>query len=142
MARWHNYPDDYLMTQEECAGICGCAPSTIAAHRMAGLLPYKITRPVTIRAGDFRVYFHMLHNGHKSQLHRSLRIAPEDCPSYSRLDGMATYTERPEEVVIDTVIKATDMLWKKYKAKAQQRGDNKHAENTRRRARLRVVKAA
>jgi hypothetical protein len=63
----------------------------------------------------------MMSNGVKSQLHRSMHIAAEDAAVYSRLDGTVV-TEKQPEVVIETVIRETESLWKKYKAQKKKKG--------------------
>lgn len=113
--RLHNYADDDRLTQEECAELMGCAPSTIANRRYAGLLPYAPTRPITIKAGDLKVLAKMLANGHAKDLHRGLRIQAEDCPTYSRLDGMSSLTYASADSVISAVVKQTHKLWTKYR---------------------------
>lgn len=117
--RWHNFPDDYRLTQEQCAMFAGCAVSTIAHHRLAGLLPYIPSRPIRIRVGDFRVYMRMMTNGVKTRLHRSLHIDSEDAAVYSRLDGVVSFMNEKPDVVIENVVNLTESLWKKYKAQAK-----------------------
>jgi len=107
------------MTQLQCATFAGCSASTIAAHRLAGLLPYIPTRPIKIRVGDFKIYMRMMTNGVRSQLHRSMHIEAEDAAVYSRLDGVVSFTDAKPEIIIDEVIRGTESLWKKYKAAAK-----------------------
>lgn|SRR5262245_10744731 len=118
-SRWHNYPDDYRLTQQQCADAAGCSVSTIASHRLAGLLPYVPSRPIRVRVGDFKIYMRMMTNGVKTRLHRSMHIEAEDAAVYSRLDGVVNFTHDKPEVVIETVIHTTESLWKKYKAQAK-----------------------
>lgn len=115
LRRLHNYPDDKRLTRKQAAEIFGCAEGTIANHNYAGLLPYAPTRPITVTVGDLKVYEHMLANGHSKQLHRGLRIKAEDCPTYSRLDGVQSLTAAPADLVIERVKKRTHALFLKYK---------------------------
>lgn len=131
--RWMTYPEDHRMTQDECANIVGCSPATIAKHRGAGLLPYVPSRPIRILKRDFAIYMRLLAN--KGSIHRTLHIEAEDAAVYSRLDGVVFADAKPEQVIRE-VISGCDMLWKKYKALALQRGEPKARANRRRHLRL------
>lgn len=136
LARLNAYPDNKKLTREQAADLMGCSPATIAVRNYSGLLPYSPTRPITVLAGDLKVLGKMLANGVADQLHRGLRIKPEDCPTYSRLDGVQSLTYAPPDVVISKVVKSTHQLFLKYKTE-----DKGHAtpKRTRRTKAARVV---
>jgi len=118
--RLHNLPYHHLLTQDQCAEIAGCATSTIAKHRLGGLLAYKPTRPITIPAWSFRAYVKMMSNGVRSSLHRTLHIDAADAAVYSRLDGVISVADKPD-AIIKTVVAETESLWRKYKAAKKER---------------------
>ena len=115
LARLNSYPNEKKLTREQAADLMGCSPATIAVRNYSGLLPYAPTRPITVLAGDLKVLGRMLANGVADQLHRGLRIRAEDCPTYSRLDGVQSLTDAPPDIVIGKVVKRTHALFMKYK---------------------------
>lgn len=114
--RLHNMKDDQRITRDQAADIMGCAAATIAAHNYAGILPYAPTRPITIMVSDLKQYAKFILNWSRKNLHLTMRIKPEDCPTYSRLDGVQSLTFAPPDVVLNKLIKTTNDLFVRYRA--------------------------
>jgi hypothetical protein len=118
-ARWSNLADGHLVTRAEVEAVTGISTSTLCNHSYAGLLPFIPGRPVHIRIGDLKVYLRMMSNGVSKQIHRSMRVEHEDRQAYSVLHGVAEFTNKPPEQMINTVVRETGFLWKKYKEQAK-----------------------
>jgi hypothetical protein len=114
--RWSNLPDSHLVTRAEVEAVTGISKSSLCAHSYAGLLPFIPGRPVHIRLGDLKLYLRMMSNGVSRSLHRSMRVAHEDRQAYSVLHGIAEFTAKPPDQMINAVVRETGYLWKKYKA--------------------------
>ena len=119
MSRLDDLPNSTRLTQAQAAKLMDCCEGTIAARRYAGLLPYSPTKPITVLAGDLKVLRKMLNNGAKDRLHRGLRILAEDCPTYSRLDGIQSLTYAPYLTVVNELVDQTHYLYNKYRDTAQ-----------------------
>lgn len=115
MSRLDDLPNNTRLTQAQAAKLMDCCEGTIAARRYAGLLPYSPTKPITVLAGDLKVLRKMLNNGVAGKLHRGLRILAEDCPTYSRLDGIQSLTFAPYSTVVNELVDQTDYLYNKYR---------------------------
>jgi hypothetical protein len=126
-ARWANYSDDHLLTRAEIEAATGISKSALCAHSYAGLLPFIPGRPVHVRVGDLKVYLRMVSTGVSRNIHRSLRVQHADRQAYSVLHGVAEFTNGPADQMIDTVIKETGYLWKKYKAQQKAQAKRKGA---------------
>ena len=122
LGRLERLDDETKLTRDQAAEICGCAAGTIANHNYAGVLPYSPTRPITVRAGDLKVYAKMLANGHRADLHLGLRIKAEDCPTYSRLDGVTTLDYAAPSTVMKDVVRLTNDLFVRYRAEEKKKG--------------------
>lgn len=120
-ARWSNLSDSHLVTRAEVEAVTGISPSTLCNHSYAGLLPFIPGRPVHIRIGDLKVYLRMMSNGVVAKLHRSLRVTHEDRQAYSVLHGVSEFTNKPADQIINTVVKQTEGLWRKYKEQNAQK---------------------
>lgn len=115
LARIEALDPDKRLTRDQAAELVGCSAGTLANHNYAGLLPYAPTRPITIRAGDLKVYAKMILNGYRPQLHFGLRIRSEDMPTYSRLDGVFRLDRGHPATRINEVVKLTGRLYARYK---------------------------
>src|SRR5262245_61617650 len=104
MRRLEDLPNSTRLTQKQAADLIGCCEGTIAARRYAGLLPYSPTKPITVLAGDLKVLKKMLTNGVAERLHRGLRILADDCPTYSRLEGVQSLTDASYTATVEDVI--------------------------------------
>lgn len=123
--RFHNYPDDHLLTRAEAAHIIGCSTGMLCNHSYAGLLPFIPGRPIHVRVGDLKVYIKMMSNGVSRSLHRSLRIAHEDRQAYSPLHGVVDFQQKKADDTIAVVIKETGYLWKKFKEQQKTKSKRK-----------------
>jgi len=120
-ARWSNLDDGYLLTRAEIEHATGISPSTLCNHSYAGLLPFIPGRPVHVRLGDLKLYLRIVTNGVSKNIHRSLRVEHQDRQAYSVLHGVAEFTNKPPGQMIETVVRETGFLWKKYKEQRKQK---------------------
>lgn len=112
LKRLHNYEDSHRLTRKQAAEIFHCSAATIGVHNRAGLLAYVPGSPVLVEVGDLKEYARTLANGHGRHIHRTLRIRIEDCPKYSRVDGVlsnASYETR-----LRRIVQVTSALRDKY----------------------------
>lgn len=121
--RFHNYPDDHLLTRAEVAHLLNCSTSVIGNRSYAGLLPMIPGKPTRYFVGDVKAYIKIMGmNGRvQSGIHRSMRVAPEDRQAWSPLHGVSDFRAKSIETTVNLVLKETGYLWKKYKELRKQK---------------------